>query len=267
MAAFLATSLFQAKLPKHATYADKSPQHVVDLFHKNCQAFINLPKFQKSDGSGSRIHSIVKLIKKSRAGGSKSPFSNEVNQSKALSQFTRLLTPQIEKLLSFYDDICMNPYIDHYEKYELKQATILFDKLSKELPNHNVFDKPLPQMTVLQDRDGQTLSHIYRHQNRRLWAEIDDIPDFLQKAYVAIEDKNFFKHKGIDQTGLVRAFISSMTSRLQGGSTITQKLVKNLFFKRDLIKERVTNDPFVKMQRTIKEIIITSRIEQSLQDK
>jgi len=77
----------------------------------------------------------------------------------------------------------------------------------------------------------------------------------VQKAFIAAEDHRFYQHKGIDERGLIRAFISNLASsrRPQGGSTITQQIVKNFLVGDDLTYER-----------KIREMIVASRVEQTL---
>ena len=79
-----------------------------------------------------------------------------------------------------------------------------------------------------------------------------DIPEHVQKAFVAAEDKRFFQHKGIDERGVIRAFIGNLAKpgRPQGGSTITQQVAKNL-----LVGDDVT------YERKIREMIVASRLE------
>jgi penicillin-binding protein 1A len=63
---------------------------------------------------------------------------------------------------------------------------------------------------------------------------LSEMPDYLPKAFIAIEDRRFYDHHGIDPVGLVRAMVANMLHRniSQGGSTITQQLAKNLFLSR-----------------------------------
>src|SRR5262249_44794433 len=81
------------------------------------------------------------------------------------------------------------------------------------------------------------------------------IPQPVQKAFLAAEDKRFYEHKGIDERGLIRAFIGNLaqSGRPQGGSTITQQIVKNLLVGADL--------PY---ERKIREMILPSRVERTL---
>jgi membrane carboxypeptidase/penicillin-binding protein len=77
----------------------------------------------------------------------------------------------------------------------------------------------------------------------------------VQKAFLAAEDKRFYQHKGIDERGLIRAFIGNLASsgHPQGRSTITQQIVKNLLVGDDLTYER-----------KIREMIVASRVEHAL---
>lgn len=69
---------------------------------------------------------------------------------------------------------------------------------------------------------------LYDGENRILLTA-DQIPENLRKATVAIEDKRFYKHKGVDWKGTLRAVMSTVTGGgVQGGSTITQQLIKNI---------------------------------------
>ncbi|HMA72404.1 MAG TPA: transglycosylase domain-containing protein [Xanthobacteraceae bacterium] len=91
--------------------------------------------------------------------------------------------------------------------------------------------------------------------NRRIWVPLRDIPAHVQKAFIAAEDKRFYEHKGVDERGLVRAMVSNLArpGRPQGGSTITQQVVKNL-----LVGDDVT------YERKMREIIVASRVERTL---
>lgn len=104
--------------------------------------------------------------------------------------------------------------------------------------------------TKILDRNGESLYDIYVDK-RRTPVSMDDIPLFLKQATVSIEDKNFYKHQGFDPMGIFRAFYNIIVyHKLQGGSTLTQQLVKNVL----LTPERT-------IFRKIKEFILAIQIE------
>lgn len=84
--------------------------------------------------------------------------------------------------------------------------------------------------TTVFDRDGEPVATLYA--KTRLWVPIEDIPKSLQQAFIAVEDYRFYQHKGIDARGILRALYRDIREgrKAQGGSTITQQLVKTLFF-------------------------------------
>ncbi len=70
---------------------------------------------------------------------------------------------------------------------------------------------------------------LYSDGENRIWIDLENIPQYMKDAAIAIEDKRFEKHNGVDFRGTVRAILSTLTGRgVQGGSTITQQLIKNV---------------------------------------
>ncbi|MCB9742187.1 MAG: PBP1A family penicillin-binding protein [Alphaproteobacteria bacterium] len=65
---------------------------------------------------------------------------------------------------------------------------------------------------------------------RRTWVDLDELPDHVWQAFIAAEDRRFFQHRGVDPLGIARAFVVNIQAGAvrQGGSTLTQQLVKNL---------------------------------------
>src|SRR3984957_17389365 len=110
-------------------------------------------------------------------------------------------------------------------------------------------------MSAVLDGKGDHYADVFQPGNRRVWVPLADVPDFVQKAFIAAEDRRFYQHHGIDEHGIIRAFIGNLaeSGRPQGGSTITQQVVKNL-----LVGDGVT------YERKIREMIVASRLEQSL---
>lgn len=103
-----------------------------------------------------------------------------------------------------------------------------------------------PQTTHILDRNGRLLYEVYRDQNRTP-VQLESVPKYVWQASVAIEDKDFFKHNGVSLFGgIVRATKETLlTKKVQGGSTITQQLVKSAL----LTPERT-------IQRKAKEIVL-----------
>lgn len=78
----------------------------------------------------------------------------------------------------------------------------------------------------------------------------DEIPEYVKTAFVSIEDKNFFKHSGIDTKAIVRAAVAYVKNGkvTQGGSTITQQLARNIFLTHQVSWERKTEEIFVSLE-------------------
>ena len=105
--------------------------------------------------------------------------------------------------------------------------------LSFTLPdiNHAMNERRAPSITIL-DRNGAkvaSLNDLYGEP-----VDMEDLPEHVWQAIVAVEDKRYFSHFGIDPMGLGRAVVRNISGRpMQGGSTISQQLAKNLFLTRE----------------------------------
>lgn len=123
--------------------------------------------------------------------------------------------------------------------------------LFKDIPNPKKLSSgDYAESSQIFDRNGKLLYEIYTDKNRTS-VVLSDIPDKMVKATLAIEDNNFYKHAGFDLKGIVRGLYRTIFQRrLQGGSTITQQLVKNAL----LSPERT-------WKRKIKEAVLTVATE------
>lgn len=104
----------------------------------------------------------------------------------------------------------------------------------KDLPHPRQLTETKPPMTtIIRDRKGRVLYRVYREANRTQLS-FNEIPDLVKKSTIAIEDANFYHHWGVDFKAVTRAFLNNIKQEdsdyFQGGSTITQQLVKNRFF-------------------------------------
>ncbi len=94
-----------------------------------------------------------------------------------------------------------------------------------------VHDLQNDQPLTLARLDPLYIGGIYpAHNEDRLLVRLDEVPEQLVQALIAIEDRKFYKHHGIHLRGMARAVVALVTGRgVQGGSTLTQQLVKNFF--------------------------------------
>ncbi|MEA2948287.1 MAG: penicillin-binding protein [Alphaproteobacteria bacterium] len=158
-------------------------------------------------------------------------------------------------LLTAYRQFCKNEKVAT-PAVDLGDVIDFYNKAVVDLPDHaKLKGLRLPGASVVLDRKGERFAEVFEENQRRVWVALADIPEHVRNAFVAAEDKRFFQHKGIDERGLIRAFIGNLGSsgRPQGGSTITQQIVKNLLVGEDLTYER-----------KIREMIVATRVEQAL---
>src|ERR1700729_1258609 len=154
-----------------------------------------------------------------------------------------------------YHQFCKNEKVAN-PVVDLGQVIEFFNGAVAYLPARpRLKGRKLPSMSVVLDGKGGTFANVFEPRNRRIWVPLAKIPDLVQKAFIAAEDRRFFQHHGVDERGIIRAFIGNLggSGRPQGGSTITQQGVKNL-----LVGDDVT------YERKIREMIVASRLENTL---
>ena len=127
---------------------------------------------------------------------------------------------------------------------------------SRDLPNtEQLAQYAPPTISRVYSGEGLTMDEFARE--RRLFAPSEEIPDVVKQAFISAEDKNFYNHAGYDPRGIAAAARDAVVSRgenLRGASTITQQVMKNFL----LGGER-------SVERKIKEIILSARIEETLE--
>ena len=128
------------------------------------------------------------------------------------------------------------------------------------------FSKDLPSYRQLAEYRPPVISRVYANngkmigefaKERRLYTPIDSIPLAVKQAFVAAEDKDFYKHPGVDIKGIIRAALTNIGNigqgrRMQGASTITQQVMKNFLLSHEQ-----------KFERKIKEAILATRFEKT----
>ncbi len=108
--------------------------------------------------------------------------------------------------------------------------TVALAWISRDLPDPNgLMGREVPLTTKIYDRKGETLLYEIHGDENRTLIKIEDLPTYVAHAAVAVEDKNFYTHSGIDWKGLVRAVVVNTFKgqRIQGTSTLTQQFVRN----------------------------------------
>lgn len=112
----------------------------------------------------------------------------------------------------------------------------------------------MSENSTIVDKDGNEIDSIKTNENRDI-VEIDKVPDNLKNAFVAVEDRRFYKHGGIDPVSIIGSAFENLKSGsiVRGGSTLTQQLARNTYLSNDQTYER-----------KIKEIYLALEIEKSL---
>ncbi len=125
---------------------------------------------------------------------------------------------------------------------------------ARDLPSfQRITDYNPSLVTTVYDRSGAVLGHFYRE--KRFLVRLQDMPDHLVRAFLAAEDSEFFKHPGVDLMAIARAMVKNLAAGdiRQGGSTITQQIIKRLLLT-----------PEKSYERKIKEAILAYRLENYL---
>lgn len=133
-------------------------------------------------------------------------------------------------------------------------AALVIRHYEADLPSTaEIKDYNPPQVTRILARDGTVLGELFVE--RRTLVPIEAIPVQMKLAVLAAEDANFYEHEGLNYRGMLRALLKNLTSShtRQGGSTITQQVIKNVL----LTPERTVS-------RKMREVILARRIEEEL---
>jgi 1A family penicillin-binding protein len=168
----------------------------------------------------------------------------------------------------------MEQHHNNYKKHGSRRKTILLEILvfvlslgivvgsvlliwvsSFTLPDFStIATRQLESTTKIFDRSGKVLLFAFREKIRRTPVAPEDISPNITKATIAIEDDQFYQHSGVSLRGILRALYVNLTSeKVQGGSTITQQVVKNALLTQDRT-----------IERKIKEVILSIKLEQTI---
>jgi len=130
---------------------------------------------------------------------------------------------------------------------------LLFFYYGKDLPRPEKFtERKLSQSTKIYDREGKTLLYEIFKEEKREYVSLDLIPEHLKWATIVAEDATFYQHLGLNFKAILRAILVDLKLKkpIQGGSTISQQLIRATFLTREKT-----------LERKIKEIILTLELE------
>jgi penicillin-binding protein, 1A family len=118
---------------------------------------------------------------------------------------------------------------------------------------YSIIDYKPKLTTQIYDRNGELIANIF--EENRIYVKYEDLPARMVEALVAIEDTSYFEHGGVNFEAIARAIIKDIKAKkmVEGASTLTQQLVKNLALS-----------PERKLERKIKEAVLSMKIESEL---
>ena len=131
----------------------------------------------------------------------------------------------------------------------------------------DLVDGPLPQTSTVTDKDGNPIARFFDPNQNRQVVTPDQISPAMKAAIIAVEDRRFYEHQGVDWQGTLRAVIANSASGdvVQGASTLTQQYVKNYFL---YVDARTETDRLKATEQTparkLKEAQIALRMERTL---
>jgi penicillin-binding protein 1A len=131
---------------------------------------------------------------------------------------------------------------------------VVYREISRDLPPvDQLLTYQPPTTTQVFAEDGTMLGEFYVE--RRYMVPLERVPNHVRLAFLAAEDADFYRHPGIDPFGITRAFLANLSNKrvVQGGSTITQQVVKTLLL-----------NPERRIERKVKEVILSLRLENKL---
>ena len=124
--------------------------------------------------------------------------------------------------------------------------------ITRNLPNPNqLLNREVAESTKIYDRTGENIIYEIHGDTKRTLVKLEDVPDNIKNATIAIEDKNFYQHGGVSIWAIARTMITNVIyNHRAGGSTLTQQFVKNAILSTEK-----------KYSRKIKEVVLATRIE------
>ncbi len=204
---------------------------IPQLNHKN--------KKSQSWRTGKKKYYISRKKKEGRGGQKRS----KINNTGRLGSLKKLLHNFKRKILILVSLIILTGILS---------VLIVVAWISRDLPDPNrLIEREIAQSTKIYDRTGETILYEIHGREKRTLVNLEEIPDYLKWATIAIEDKDFYKHKGFSLWAIARTAITNlMRGQRAGGSTLTQQFIKNTV----LTSEKTYT-------RKIKELLLAYKVE------
>jgi 1A family penicillin-binding protein len=204
--------------------------------------------------SGTHWHEKVTQMRKKKTGNSPHPEKTNPNEKivvKTDSQNTKKIAwyrrPINHPVLRFLLFPIINPYVRYLSLLVILITAVGLVYVLRDIPSPTrlTSQENFAVSTQIFDRNGTLLYEIFADENR-VPVSIDELPPHVLQAAVAIEDQRFYSHFGFDIIGIMRALRNNLQGQpIEGGSTITQQLVKNALLT-----------PEQTIQRKIKEAVL-----------
>lgn len=139
--------------------------------------------------------------------------------------------------------------------FGVASGILFWNRIVRDLPEDlDLFTEWIPpSATTVLDRHGEPIDVFYRE--KRFWVSLDELPPHVAQAFVAAEDDRFWEHRGVDLPSIARAAVANWRAgrTVQGGSTITQQVVKNVLLS-----------PERSYTRKLKEAVLAVRLEREV---
>ncbi len=135
-----------------------------------------------------------------------------------------------------------------YQTGYIQKVQTLYQEAQTVMQSSSIDDFKTDQSGEVYDTHGNLIA-LLRNDRNIIYLTSDEIPEQVKQAFVSIEDKRYYKHKGFDPFAIVRAAKSliSKNSITQGGSTITQQLARNIYLTHTVKWERKVEEIFIAM--------------------
>jgi len=133
-------------------------------------------------------------------------------------------------------------------------AVVMFQNIAADLPPLSALQHKPSITTKIYDVNGNILDELFAEELREKIVPLSTIPKLTQAAFIATEDQRFYHHYGIDPKRIMGAIVADLIAHqaVQGASTITQQLAKNVFLSREK-----------SIKRKLKEVIMAVRLERT----